>query len=468
MFYLCFVFSESGDLFFITDTPATSTYNYSVSIPERIITLDSSAIIVANVEELISQPQELVLRSTGDGNTYLMPNGKIVTLTEHNEVQELINDRENNEIVEEKTNKPLRPCIFCEDLKCFTNLRRHQIRKHSNKIQDLLKLSPQMQNLEFKKIRLEGIYKLNEKNRLKFGKRALLMRSRKPKTDSSVLKMCSECHIFISKETFHRHICVNGSPMKRKIAVDAGAVFTQEIQDKLYLQECISKLSDDAVGSLIKETPLLLYLGERLFLTVSDAKQLQRRKRVNAFLRKLGIIFSYFRKEVSPEIEFVDMFRTNRLDMMIRAITAGIEDGLTQAPMFRNAIKFTCEKLSNKFYIDGDMDRATQLDRYLSCFTDLFKEKFKNIAEELIRKKYQKSKNPDNLPTSEDIKKVLAHCDSTINSISQTTASYGKHYKSIRQSLCTILTLENSRRGKSRILKCTIIDNTLAGCLQGN
>lgn len=39
------------------------------------------------------------------------------------------------------TKKPARPCLFCPNYQCYSNLRRHQVRKHYNKIEHILKLT---------------------------------------------------------------------------------------------------------------------------------------------------------------------------------------------------------------------------------------------------------------------------------------------------------------------------------------
>ena len=60
-----------------------------------------------------------------------------------------------------KPRKPSRPCIFCENLASHSNLRRHQMRMHKEKISHILKLPQPQQTIEFKKLRLQGIYQLN-------------------------------------------------------------------------------------------------------------------------------------------------------------------------------------------------------------------------------------------------------------------------------------------------------------------
>lgn len=347
---------------------------------------------------------------------------------------------------ENLTKKPERPCILCEDLVCFTNLRRHQIRKHKDSVKHILKLPPKQQDIEFKKLRLRGVKEYNKRKKIRQGKNFVLHRARRSKNEA-VVKMCSLCNIFVSKATFYRHKCVQASPFKKSVCVDALPAIEALPLNEQYLIECINTISDDEPGLLVKETPTILYLGEKLYLQTNDSKKVQRKRRVGGFLRKMGLIFHYFRKNISPNFNFIDMFSARNIDAMKDAILHCISNGKTQGPMFANAVKFCCNKLSSKAFASGDDDLSSKYERYSRCFSDMYRESFKNISDNLLREKYRQSRDPKNLAKKEDIDIILSYCDDSLNR-PRTIAEFGKNYIEIRRSLATILTIENSRRGK--------------------
>lgn len=304
------------------------------------------------------------------------------------------------------------------------------------------------QTSEFKLLRNRGIYLLNKKNKIINGKNATLMRARKAKLlNENHTKMCSLCKIFVSSSSFSRHKCIKNSPSKSRRALDILPIFCTLVKDKDYLGECIAKIQNDAVGNLIKETPLLLYLGERLYCQTSNAKPIQKRRRVNAFLRKLGIIYKYFKDNISSTLDFLNLFDTKNIDHMKDAINNSIKDGLSQAPMYSNAVKFCCDRLLSKFSDEEDVNGITRkLERYLRSFTTMFRENFKTLSEDRLRLRYKQSRKAENLPSQSDIDKLINYCE-TIIFKNKTRANFVKNFIIIRRTLCTLLTIDNSRRG---------------------
>ena len=272
---------------------------------------DSSRLVQNDVTN-----ENLLLRRVENSDTYFTPDGQEVRVipvvnAEQQEHDEPVRDSspdlqkinsvdcltENaNQI--KKGKKPQRPCPYCPDLKMQSNLKRHILRKHGDEVKHIANSSPQKQRKEFKKIRLNGVFEYNKHEKLHKGKEAEVQRARKG-NKNPVLKMCSECHIFVSKKTFRKHKCINKSPMKVSSAIDITPSLTTSVTVKDYLNGCVSKLLDDEVGTLIKDTPLLLFLGEKFFLKTNNAKKIEKRRRVNAYLRKMGLIYLNFKKKKS-------------------------------------------------------------------------------------------------------------------------------------------------------------------------
>ena len=128
-----------------------------------------------------------------------------------------------------------------------------------------------------------------------------------------------------------------------------------------------------------------------------------------------------------------------------------ISDGLTQAPLFYNAIKYSIDRLANKYFNEGNESLSTQIQRYGNSFSDMYRENFKNISEDLLREHHRKSKDPASLPNAEDIKQIIDHCEKEIN-ITYSRSSFADNFISLRRCLCAVLTLENSRRGEYYLL----------------
>lgn len=340
--------------------------------------------------------------------------------------------------------KPPRPCLYCPNYETQSNLKRHMKRKHQEKIQHILSYTPKKQTKEFKKLRLEGIFKYNQHNKA-ISKNFPLQRARRP-LKNSILKMCSLCKIFVSKKTFYKHKCVNQSPLKSSKSVDPSPSLSLKKLNEDYLTECINRLQDDAIGNLIREDPDILYLGEKKYLNTSNAKEVQRKVRVNAYLRKLGLVYKYFLENVSTELKFIDMFSSKYIDTMKDAIFSCIKNGVTQGAMYYNAIRYSCERLCSKFFDEGDIKMSEYLKLFRNSLANMYRENFKNLAEEIIREKARKSKNDDNLIDQDQISILIRYCMDTL-SCDRSIEYFGENYVKIRKSLVTLLTLDNSRRG---------------------
>ena len=259
--------------------------------------------------------------------------------------------------------------------------------------------------------------------------------------------MCSKCQIFVSKRTFGKHKCVNQA-LDSSFAIDAATLFNPSVTNETFLSECVSKIVDDEIGILIKETPLLIYLGERLFVKTSDAKRTQKKRRINSYLRKMGSIYNHFKKNVYANIQFPEMFSTKLIDNMPVAIKHCISGGKSQGPMYANAVRYTCSRLSMKYFNDVDHSLSEMYDKYKRSFNDMYSENFRNETEETLRDKQKKSMNGEELPDSSDIGKIVKFCESIINKEQLTVQSFGTNYVWIRRALCTLLTMDNSRRGE--------------------
>jgi len=344
--------------------------------------------------------------------------------------------------------KPSRPCLFCPDLKLQANLKRHLQRHHKDKVEWLTQMSPMKQRNEFKKIRLQGIYELNKKSKSIDGAKAKLQRARKTK-GSGPIKICTICKIVVSRSTFYKHKCVAKTPTKRPVAVDANPGFTPSLIENKEFLVCLSKIRDDRIGNTIKESPDLLYLGERLFAKTNDAKPIEKQKRVNAYLRKMGRILVYFQDHVEEAYQFVDIFTPKYLDTMKNAIMDCIQYGLSQLPMYVDAIKYSCARLSNRYFQEENEEMAKKFNLYSRCFSDMNKESFKSLSDNLQRQHNKRSRDPKELLDDDTVSRIINECESSLNIIDYTVQGFADNFISVRRHLCALLTLENSRRGRS-------------------
>ena len=418
-------------------------------------TADGRAALILDVTDLKEKTSSCVTVENFevhfyDGNKKITILEPVLANTESSVSTESVGTVQQASIPEEGTlcnkvsNKPQRPCKFCPDLKLQSNLKRHMLRKHPDKI-NLASMSPLKQRNEIKKLRLDGVFLLNKKNKYLYGNKVNLQRARRSRLDQNDLKMCSSCHIFVSKKTFYKHKCVQQTPSKRPTAVDAHPVLNPVTHSPEFLA-CINKISSDDIGSLIKETPLLLYLGERLYAKTNDSKPLQKQRRVNGYLRRMGRVFYHFKQKSNPEMGFLDLFAPRNINIMKEAVMECISEGLTQAPMYADSIKYSCDRLKSKFFQEENMDMSTQMERYRRSFSDMYSENFKVLSEDLLRQKYKKSRDPKALIDENDIRKIVNHCELNL-SVEFTASAYAENFIEIRKHLCTLLTLENSRRG---------------------
>jgi len=194
-----------------------------------------------------------------------------------------------------------------------------------------------------------------------------------------------------------------------------------------------------------------VYLGEMYYVKTSDAKPTQKKKRVNGYLRKMGLIFKCFKENVSS-----DIFSSKYVNDMKNAIFHCIADGLTQGPMYANAVKYSCERLSSKFFDENEIALSEQFERFSKSFAAMYRENFKNLSEDPLRKKYKKSKDPESLPEAEDITKIVNFCETIIYG-DYSPEQFTEKFISIRRALCTLLTIENSRRGKLDTIRFGIV-----------
>jgi len=350
-----------------------------------------------------------------------------------------------NSISKSSKIKPYRPCTFCPDHKLFSNLRRHIIRKHPKEIEDITSLSPQKQKAAFLLMRNEGIYQYN-KSLYDEGSDVNLMSSRKSEKESK-LRMCSQCKGFIGRRNFSKHTrYCSASPSKRPKAIDANAVFSRTIKNQTYKIECINHLKDDEVGDLIKNSPDILYVGEKLFLQTSDSKPTQKRRRTCGFLRRIGIVYKYFLENVSDELKFNEILDAKYIDEMTGSLTQAIREGVTQAPMFSNSIKFCCNRFVSKFHDSNDDSSSLRIERFERSFDHMFKENFKNLVEKKLMEKSKAAKKPSYLPPTNEVNLVVQYCRNVLDTITTIDAAV-QNFVSFRRSLCALLTFENSRRG---------------------
>ncbi|XP_038062909.1 uncharacterized protein LOC119733401 isoform X2 [Patiria miniata] len=160
--------------------------------------------------------------------------------------------------------KPKRPCPYCGIFQ--SQLKRHIVKKHKNKVKAIQDLPKQKQKAEFRKLRLDGIYLHNKEVLQSPNNEDKLLRERKSKRPSSTV-MCTNCHGFYSPRYFwsHKPQCTEESSVRPKAVPTSLLQPVPGLVRDAFEADILSGLRADDIGNICKSDAIIRTVGQRLY-----------------------------------------------------------------------------------------------------------------------------------------------------------------------------------------------------------
>ena len=162
--------------------------------------------------------------------------------------------------------KPYRFCIYCK--KYMSKLSDHLKKKHreEERIKSALGLPAKEQQVEFDRIKKEGIFEVN-KIRAKDDK-PQFERERSCASNSTVV-ICGRCSGAYSASYMRKHKqhCeYKSDSSKPSLHVPAPFLPLMNDSDSSFISEVLSKFRQDEIGKICQSDPVLREIGKRLWL----------------------------------------------------------------------------------------------------------------------------------------------------------------------------------------------------------
>lgn len=302
-------------------------------------------------------------------------------------------------------------------------------------------------NAAFENMRKNGILQYNKKQaKLEDPKYAS---ERKDHADI----ICSKCKGFYGKRLFYRHreVCAGDSiEYPHKMSVQT----INETTNQEFTQEILSRFQDNETGRICRTDPALLLVGKRQFQKSKKKvdKVMECRKSVMQDMRLLATLYKAF-KEYVPSITSEEMFHRSNFDHLEQAIedTTTREEGKLKHGVKHSLlylIRTVVDILIGNHAKDGNDDRVDELQKFLYVYNLHVDRIFGDAVYAINLNRQEKLRMPEQQADEGQVDKLRNHL---IHVIEETTSEYtmiGQHeFVSLRDSLCSRLTLFNARRG---------------------
>lgn len=337
---------------------------------------------------------------------------------------------------------------------------RHLVKKHKDekRVKDAIKLNRKSRNLEFQKIRREGILFHNKAEARKENPNYQGERKRKKYFN---LLLCSACSGFFSKRFFSRHKkrCkrINDTPAIG-VPLHLHSISEGQRISKEFVQKVLLNMRKDDVGNLVQNDENILYLGSRFFKKVEHKKEKAQsiHNKVRSEMRQLATLYQAFQDLEGihkPNGNSMDMFIRENYDNLCHAIdTITTKEDKTMKAGSRQLLYFlllkSLKKLRDKMFIEKKDDMWNDLNQYYNFFKSNEDAIILSARYQLENNRLKKARRPSQLPLEEDISAIHSYIQKRMKELCDKFSFWSAPtFIELRNITMSRLTLWNGRRG---------------------
>ena len=207
--------------------------------------------------------------------------------------------------------------------------------------------------------------------------------------------------------------------------------------------EVINGLLHDEIGSTIRSSPILLRLGKQ-FLSryASKRKRRQGIMRTRSFLRAMLMYLLY--KDSHPNASIEEVFVVTNLERLDNCLDP---DNGNIAPSvfvrYVNTLKCSADMLSYFYIIDGKKEESSSVEDFKNALNKYWSFKLRRAEDELVLRRHEKSRRPDNLPNVQSVSKLLKFVTCKI----EHCVGEAENLITVRCALSAYIMTINARRG---------------------
>ena len=275
------------------------------------------------------------------------------------------------------------------------------------------------------------------------------------------LIMCSSCSSFISKYAMSRHarLC-NDSP---SYPVSA-EMLSNEI-DENFQKEILCGMRDDSVKTYFEKDKAIIQYGNYLYKGryKDKSKSVEHRKSLRNQMRQLARIYLDYEDRKPPVTRFnnaLDMFNKSNFFILMKSVESLSASEKDSGESIKSGFKLSCYYLllsaakyfRAQFLQEDNLENSTLVENFISVLKMNEKIYFSDSRVALDQKRQRFARKPKSMPIKEDMLLLRQHIQLTLkNTFKHVTQSElaisPQDYITIRNAVCTKLTLLNARRG---------------------
>lgn len=265
--------------------------------------------------------------------------------------------------------------------------------------------------------------------------------------------LCTNCSGFYSRSVFYRHKiqCAGDSAIIPRSVALADAC-RSDTPNSVFITSVLSRIQNDAVGSLVKNDQTIRLIGERLFERVNKKvdKEMETRKTVMAEMRYLGRLFLAFKGHNNAD-DSADMFHRKNFADLERAIEEVCDsDGLKHGVKYRlyYILRNAAIILKGSYLSKMEDEKANEVEIFIQLLSLNQNHVFGNASQAISRNRQEKLRMPEQQADEAEVRKLRDHILQRIQTLSEPYEVLDIHgFISLRDSLCARITLFNARRG---------------------
>ncbi|XP_065641740.1 uncharacterized protein LOC124810140 [Hydra vulgaris] len=272
--------------------------------------------------------------------------------------------------------------------------------------------------------------------------------------------MCTGCLEFYARTFFKRHtIKCNENSCTSLIPLPISSMdnLIKDLSED-FKKNIIEKLRDDEIGKSVKNDPIILMIGSRLFNKIKRKKDKQNevKRSVRADMRRLANLYQNFKKFQIKTVynNATDMFlRTNFMHLSSAILVYTSSENEEQKSALKHALCYlilnAAEKLVGHFLSLENDSVANDICNFIKLFKLEKDNIFADANYDLISRRNRKHKKPVNLPLENDIELLRNYTMVTIEKIvNDKFITWDIHYfVLLRNCPVTRLTIFNGKRG---------------------
>lgn len=340
-----------------------------------------------------------------------------------------------------------RRCPYCDTYQ--SKLKRHLVRKHTDKKAVQEAMSSKSQKDAFKVFISMGILKTNTEESGKQNPKFERIRQGKSTKD---LVMCENCKTFIKRKSMARHSKSCDLP-KKCISVDLLSTPSIETSED-FKENVLATLRNDTIGQICKKDPTILIFGYWRYQKVkSNDNIIGSRDSVRRQMRSLAHLYAVFLNYEGIEMQYSnarDMFTTKNFGKLREAIKVYCQNGDDLKAGLKHNLHFTliaaAKILKAIAYTQDEVGESKVFEKFLSVI-DLYKDViFGDAALKLKRNVDTKIRKPQELPLEAEVTTFRDYTQKNITTLMRNPNKTAT-FITLRNTICARLTLFNGRRG---------------------